>query len=70
MMPPVPNRIQDRILHGEFIDFTTLLPQATFTGGHMKPTKTSTGANKPLLRSPGEATWMEAWNVYISVVLS
>ena len=52
MMPAIPNLIQDWMLHGEFFDFATLLLQAMFTGGHIKPTKTSTDANEPLSHSP------------------
>ena len=30
--PPVPPRIQDRIVRGEFVDFASLLPKAMFSG--------------------------------------
>ena len=73
MMPPVPTHIKDHIINGKFIDFATLLPQAMFTGGHMEPTKVPT--DSPHKSSLGKGitnfvSWMEAWNVYISVVLS
>ena len=80
MMPAVPTRIRDRILNGEFIDFATLLPQAMFAGGHMEPLKMPTDVNITSSQSfPSSsngkritnfATWMEAWNIYISVILS
>lgn len=31
-LPPVPPRIKERIIAGEFIEFSTLLPKAMFSG--------------------------------------
>ena len=33
-LPPVPSRIRERIIKGEFIDFVTLLPKAMFSTNH------------------------------------
>ena len=33
LLPPVPPRIRERIIKGEYIDFTTLLPKAMFSSG-------------------------------------
>ena len=32
-LPPVPPRIRDRVIHGESIEFTRLLPKTMFSGG-------------------------------------
>lgn len=56
------------------------MPQAMFAGGHMEPSKVPTDVNETLSQSllnlsigkriTNFATWMEVWNIYISVNLS
>ena len=87
-LPPVPARVRQRIVRGEFVDFDILLHDSLF------PARYSANASPSLAlrvvhdqstsgevliaqqRSPNRrmvrdlASWMEAWNTYISVVLA
>ena len=80
--PPVPPRIQDRIVRGEFVDFASLLPKAMFSGA-LEP---ETGRSLTVQLAPSGddvsiqlasnvrkitsfSSWMEAWNIYLSIVI-
>ena len=79
-LPPVPPRIRDRIIRGEFIDFSSLLPKAMFTGGlepetnrsftlHVSPTNDDISVRPAsnTRKIASFSSWMEAWNVYLSI---
>lgn len=86
--PPVPAKVRQRILRGEFIDFDSLLPDALFPTRH--GTSPAPSFSLRLSQDPsadGEMviaqqkhtnrrsvcdlpSWMEAWNVYIAVLVA
>ena len=81
-LPPVPPRIRDRIIRGEFVDFASLLPKAMFSGGSEPETRRSltvqlASSGDDILIQPASnlrkitsfASWMEAWNIYLSIVI-
>ena len=83
--PPLPDKLKQRIIKGEYIDFDTLLPESLYPARHgaspspsftlrlsndpagdvviaqQKPTSKRTIRDLP--------SWMEAWNVYIQVLV-
>ena len=84
-LPPVPARLREHIIAGEFIDFNTLLTGAMFstrnsTTLHQSPAvlQFSPQSNEfHVTQTPtiikkinSFALWMEAWNVYASTLLS
>lgn len=82
-LPPIPSRIYEKILKGEYIDFTTLLRKSMF-GAVESQSQTLTLQLNPsgdnyFIRpqsAPNNrkissfAAWMEAWNVYLAVRIS
>ena len=79
---PVPPHIRDHIIHGEFIEFTSLLPKAMFSGGsepeaHRSLTVqlASTGNDLSIHPTPGSrkitsfSSWMETWNIYLAICI-
>ena len=81
-LPPVPPRIRDRIVRGEFVDFASLLPKAMFSGGsepetHRSLTVQLASSGDDILIQPVSnskkitsfPSWMEAWNIYLSIVI-
>jgi len=84
--PPVPARIRARIISGEYIDFNTLLTFATLSGRDVVQSpehqtlmvQMSTDGGQLHLAPSSQAThrvssfasWMEAWNIYATKLLS
>ena len=81
-LPPVPPKIRERIIRGEYIDFVTLLPKTMFSGS-TEP-DSSTFFTVQLAPNSGDASirpaakprkiasfanWMEAWNIYLAVCI-
>ena len=82
--PPLPEKIKQRILKGEYIDFDSLLPEALYParyGASPSPAFTLRLSHDPAAdvviaqqkpaakRSVRDlASWMEAWNVYAQVL--
>ena len=86
--PPIPPKVRQRIIKGEFVEFDTLLRDALFPARHgtspapsisfrvsrdepadgevvisqRRPTTRRTISDLP--------TWMEAWNVYVAVLVA
>ena len=82
LLPPVPPRIRERIIKGEYIDFATLLPSIMFSSSLELDSTTSFTVQLPhnngnLSVHPTAKTrkitsfssWMEAWNVYLAVCI-
>ena len=84
-LPPVPARLCERIIAGEFIDFNTLLTGAMFPTRdsptlHQSPAAPqfspksnefhATQTPATIKKINSFALWMEAWNVYASTLLS
>jgi len=66
-LPPVPAQMCQKIMQGEFIDFAVLLYKATFPDAAADP---SPLAQQPIEKISSFEMWMEAWNLYLSVILS
>ena len=79
-LPPVPARIKERIIKGEYTDLTTLLPKAMFSSnvepdhpGSLKlqmPSGPSDFTVQPAAKGRkiiSFSSWMEAWNVYLAI---
>ena len=82
LLPPVPPRIRERIIKGEYIDFATLLPNIIFSSSLELDSSTSFTVQLPHINGnlsvdPTAKTrkitsfsyWMEAWNVYLAVCI-
>ena len=82
LLPPVPPRIRERIIKGEYIDFATLIPNIMFSSSLELDSSTSFTVQLPhnngnLSVHPTAKTrkimsfssWMEAWNVYLAVCI-
>ena len=82
LLPPVPPRIRERIIKGEYIDFATLLPKAMFSDSSEPDGSTSFTVQLP--NSTGDfsvcqtpkakkitsfLSWMEAWNIFLAVCI-
>ena len=80
LLPPVPLRIREWIIKGEYIDFAMLLLKAMFSGGSEPDCSTSFTVQLP--NSTGDfsvrqtpkakkitsfSSWMEAWNIFLAV---
>ena len=81
-LPAIPSRLQDKIISGEFIDFTSLLSKAMFLGPHyVEPSKFitvhlnpekddfSVHPTQPPRKITSFSTWMEAWNTYLAILI-
>ena len=81
-LPPVPPRIKERIIKGEYIDFSTLLPKAMFSSSPepdqpslftvQLPSSSGDISVRPAIKSrkiTSFSSWMEAWNVYLAVTI-
>ena len=82
-LPPVPPRIKEKIISGEFIDLATLLPKAMFLGSIEPETSksltahlTPTGNDLSVWPQPSSkkissfVSWMEAWNIYLAIIIN
>ena len=83
LLPPVPPRIKEKIISGEFIDLATLLPKAMFLGSIEPETSKSltvhlnpTGNDLSVRPQPSSkkissfVSWMEAWNIYLAIIIN
>ena len=81
-LPAVPSRLKDKIISGEFIDFTSLLSRAMFSGTqsvepskfitfYLNPEKDdfSVRPTPPPRKISSFLTWMEAWNIYLAILI-
>ena len=66
-LPPVPAQIRQKIIQGEFIDFSVLLHKATFPDAAADPLPS---AQQSIKKISSFVMWMQAWNLYLSVILS
>ena len=66
-LPPVPAQIRQKIIQGEFIDFSVLLHRATFPGATADPLPST---QQPIKKISSFVMWMQAWNLYLLVILS
>ena len=86
--PPLPEKVKQKILRGEYIDFDSLLPESLYPARHgLSPSPSFTlrlsndptsaegdvviAQQKPATRRTIRdlASWMEAWNLYIQVLV-
>ena len=56
-----------KIIQGEFIDFSVLLHRATFPDATADPLPST---QQPIKKISYFVMWMQAWNLYLSVILS
>ena len=81
-LPAVPSRLREKIISGEFIDFTSLLSKAMFSGAQasepprlitvqLNPEKDdfSVRPTPPPQKISSFTTWMEAWNTYLAILI-
>ena len=66
-LSPVPAQIRQKIIQGEFIDFSVLLHRATFPDATADPLPS---AQHPIKKISSFVMWMQAWNLYQSVIPS
>ena len=79
-LPPVPAKIKERIIKGEYIDLTTLLPKAMLSSnvepdhpGSLTlqlPSGPSNFTVQPAAKGrkiTSFSSWMEAWNIYLAI---
>ena len=79
-LPPIPAKIKERIIRGEYIDFTTLIPKAMLSSNVEPEHPTSftvqlpSGSGDFSLHPSAKgrkitsfSSWMEAWNVYLAI---
>ena len=66
-LPPVPAQIRQKIIQGEFIDFSVLLHRATFLDATADPLPST---QQPIKKISSFVMWMQAWNLYLLVILS
>lgn len=85
--PPLPSKVKQRILRGEFVEFDSLLSDALFPRHGTSPSPSFSVRVSSDPSSEGElliaqdkprnrrvvrdlASWMEAWNIYVSVLVA
>ena len=81
-LPPVPVKLREKIIRGEYIDFRELLPSNMYSTPprsnivtlHLNEESTSqqpitVGAPKPTFKHQVDsfATWMQAWKVFLAI---
>ena len=66
-LPPVPAQLHQQIVQGEYIDFSTLLAKTMFVD---TMAQSSSSQQSGITKISSFATWMEAWNIYLSILLS
>jgi len=82
-LPPVPPRIKEHIIKGEYIDFASLLPKAMFSSStdpdlpglvtvHLPSSSEDISVHKATRpkRIISFSSWMKAWNVYLAVIIN
>ena len=66
-LPPVSAQLHQQIVQGEYVDFSVLLNKTVFMDTTGQP---SSSQQPSVTKISLFATWMEAWNIYLSVLLS
>ena len=66
-LPPVPAQLHQQIVQGEYIDFSTLLAKTMFVD---TMAQSSSSQQSGVTKISSFMTWMEAWNIYLSILLS
>ena len=75
-LPPIPAKIKEWIIRGEYIDFTTLIPKAMLSSNVEPEHPTSftvqlpSGSLHPSAKGRkivSFSSWMGAWNVYLVI---
>ena len=69
-LPPVPVALRQRILKGEYIDFSTLLPEVMFSVATSTPSPNAGRFTGQSPRITSFSTWLDAWNIYIAIVVA
>ena len=69
-LPPVPVALRQRILKGEYIDFSTLLPEVMFSVATSAPSPNAGRSTGQSPRITSFSTWLDAWNIYIATVVA
>ena len=66
-LPPVSTQICQKIIQGEFIDFSVLLHRAIFRDATTDPLPST---QQPIKKISSNVMWMQVWNLYLLVILS
>ena len=66
--PPIPVQLQQQILQGEYVDFAMLLHRANFS--EVSEVPVSSYRPPAIKRITSFDTWMQAWNLYLAVILA
>ena len=66
-LPPMLAQMCQKIIQGEFTDFFVLLYKAAFPDAAADPLPS---ARQPIKKISSFVMWMQAWNLYLSVILS
>ena len=66
----MPVTLQQRILKGEYIDFSTLLPEVMFSVATSIPSPNANRSTGHPPRITSFSTWLDAWNIYIATVVA
>ena len=67
-LPPQPAQLRQKIIQGEFIDFSVLLHRVVTLPDAAADLLLST--QQPIKKVSSFVMWMQAWNLYLSVILS
>ena len=65
--PPIPVQLRQQILQGEYVDFAMLLQRAKFF--EVSEVLVSSYRQPAIKRITSFDTWMQAWNLYLVVIL-
>ena len=66
--PPIPVQLRQQILQGEYVDFAMLLHRAKFS--EVSEVPVSSYRPPVIKRITSFDTWMQAWNLYLTVILA
>ena len=66
--PPIPVQLRQQILQGEYVDFAMLLHRAKFS--EVSEVPVSSYRPPAIKRITSFDTWMQAWNLYLTVILA
>ena len=66
--PLIPVQLRQQILQGEYVDFAMLLHRAKFS--EVSEVPVSSYRPPAIKRITSFDTWMQAWNLYLAVILS
>ena len=66
--PPISVQLRQQILQGEYVDFAMLLHRAKFS--EVSEVPVSSYRPPAIKRITSFDTWMQAWNLYLAVILA